>query len=216
MFDYEKDGAAIYRESFATIRAEAADGLAALPADVAQVAVRMIHACGQVDLVQDIGYSTGVVANARAALRAGAPILCDAHMVASGVTRKRLPADNEVVCTLRDPQVPDLAAELGTTRSAAALELWRDRLDGAVVAIGNAPTALFHLLEMIAKGAPKPAAVLGIPVGFVGAAESKEALAVNELGLDHLVVRGRRGGSAITAAALNAIATEAEIMEDRA
>ncbi|MGY0485635.1 precorrin-8X methylmutase [Streptomyces sp. WG-D5] len=216
MFDYEKDGAAIYRESFATIRAEAADGLAALPADVAQVAVRMIHACGQVDLVQDIGYSTGVVANARAALRAGAPILCDAHMVASGVTRKRLPADNEVVCTLRDPQVPSLAAELGTTRSAAALELWRDRLDGAVVAIGNAPTALFHLLEMVAKGAPKPAAVLGIPVGFVGAAESKEALAVNELGLDHLVVRGRRGGSAITAAALNAIATEAEIMEDRA
>ncbi|MFJ9176773.1 precorrin-8X methylmutase [Streptomyces sp. NPDC102360] len=216
MFDYEKDGAAIYRESFATIRAEAADGLAALPADLAQVAVRMIHACGQVDLVQDIGYSTGVVANARAALRAGAPILCDAHMVASGVTRKRLPAENEVICTLRDPQVPELAAELGTTRSAAALELWRDRLDGAVVAIGNAPTALFHLLEMIAKGAPKPAAIIGIPVGFVGAAESKDALAANELGLDHLVVRGRRGGSAITAAALNAIATEAEIMEDRA
>ncbi|WP_425831943.1 precorrin-8X methylmutase [Streptomyces fractus] len=216
MFDYEKDGAAIYRESFATIRAEAADGLAALPADVAQVAVRMIHACGQVDLVRDIGHSTGVVADARAALRAGAPILCDAHMVASGVTRKRLPADNEVICTLRDPQVPDLAAELGTTRSAAALELWRDRLDGAVVAIGNAPTALFHLLEMIAKGAPRPAAILGIPVGFVGAAESKDALAANELGLEHLVVRGRRGGSAITAAALNAIATEAEIMEDRA
>ncbi|MFI5664972.1 precorrin-8X methylmutase [Streptomyces sp. NPDC051684] len=216
MFDYEKDGAAIYRESFATIRAEAADGLAALPADVAQVAVRMIHACGQVDLVQDIAHSPSVVANARAALRAGAPILCDAHMVASGVTRKRLPADNEIVCTLRDPQVPDLARELGTTRSAAALELWRDRLDGAVVAIGNAPTALFHLMEMIAKGAPKPAAVLGIPVGFVGAAESKEALAVNELGLEHLVVRGRRGGSAMTAAALNALATEAEIMEDRA
>ncbi|MER5440883.1 precorrin-8X methylmutase [Streptomyces sp. NPDC002790] len=216
MFDYEKDGAAIYRESFATIRAEAADGLAALPADLAQVAVRMIHACGQVDLVQDIGHSTGVVANARAALRAGAPILCDAHMVASGVTRKRLPAENEVICTLRDPQVPDLAAKLGTTRSAAALELWRDRLDGAVVAIGNAPTALFHLMEMIAKGAPKPAAIIGIPVGFVGAAESKDALAANELGLEHLVVRGRRGGSAITAAALNAIATEAEIMEDRA
>ncbi|MET8474216.1 precorrin-8X methylmutase [Streptomyces sp. NPDC006422] len=216
MFDYEKDGAAIYRESFATIRAEAADGLAALPADVAQVAVRMIHACGQVDLVQDIGWSTGVVANARAALRAGAPILCDAHMVASGVTRKRLPADNDVICTLREPEVPDLARELGTTRSAAALELWRDRLDGAVVAIGNAPTALFHLLEMIAKGAPKPAAVLGIPVGFVGAAESKDALAANELGLEHLVVRGRRGGSAMTAAALNALATEAEIMEDRA
>ncbi|MFI7339078.1 precorrin-8X methylmutase [Streptomyces sp. NPDC050085] len=215
MYDYEKDGAAIYRESFATIRAEAADGLAGLPADVAQVAVRMIHACGQVDLVQDIGHSAQVVAKARAALRAGAPILCDAHMVASGVTRKRLPADNDVLCTLRDPQVAALAAELGTTRSAAALELWRDRLDGAVVAIGNAPTALFHLLEMIANGAPRPAAVLGIPVGFVGAAESKDALAANSLGLEYLVVRGRRGGSAITAAALNALATEAEIMEDR-
>ncbi|MFE1951774.1 MULTISPECIES: precorrin-8X methylmutase [Streptomyces] len=212
MYDYEKDGAAIYRESFATIRAEAAAGLAALPADVAQVAVRMIHACGQVDLVQDIGHSAGVVAKARAALRAGAPILCDAHMVASGVTRKRLPADNEVLCTLRDPRVPALAADLGTTRSAAALELWRDRLDGAVVAIGNAPTALFHLLEMLAKDdAPRPAAVLGIPVGFVGAAESKDALAVNELGLEYLIVRGRRGGSAMTAAALNAIATEEEI-----
>lgn len=211
MYDYEKDGAAIYRESFATIRTEAAAGLAALPADVAQVAVRMIHACGQVDLVQDIGYSAGVVAKARAALRAGAPILCDAHMVASGVTRKRLPADNDVVCTLRDPQVPDLAAELGTTRSAAALELWRDRLDGAVVAIGNAPTALFHLLEMIEKGAARPAAVLGIPVGFVGAAESKDALAASGLGLEYLIVRGRRGGSAMTAAALNAIATEVEI-----
>lgn len=211
MYDYEKDGAAIYRESFATIRTEAAAGLAALPADVAQAAVRMIHACGQVDLVQDIGWSAGVVTKARAALRAGAPILCDARMVASGVTRKRLPADNEVVCTLNEPEVPALAAELGTTRSAAALELWRDRLDGAVVAIGNAPTALFHLLEMIGKGAPRPAAVLGIPVGFVGAAESKDALAANELGLDYLIVRGRRGGSAITAAAINAIATEVEI-----
>ncbi|WP_394432177.1 precorrin-8X methylmutase [Streptomyces sp. SGAir0957] len=211
MYDYEKDGAAIYRESFATIRTEAAAGLAALPADVAQAAVRMIHACGQVDLVQDIGWSAGVVTKARAALRAGAPILCDARMVASGVTRKRLPADNDVVCTLNEPEVPALAAELGTTRSAAALELWRDRLDGAVVAIGNAPTALFHLLEMIGKGAPRPAAVLGIPVGFVGAAESKDALAANELGLDYLIVRGRRGGSAITAAAINAIATEVEI-----
>ncbi|MFI0238330.1 precorrin-8X methylmutase [Streptomyces sp. NPDC016845] len=211
MYDYEKDGAAIYRESFATIRTEAAAGLAELPADVAQAAVRMIHACGQVDLVQDIGFSAGVVTKARAALRAGAPILCDARMVASGVTRKRLPADNDVVCTLGDPGVPDLAAELGTTRSAAALELWRDRLDGAVVAIGNAPTALFHLLEMVGKGAPRPAAVLGIPVGFVGAAESKDALAANELGLDYLIVRGRRGGSAITAAAINAIATEVEI-----
>ncbi|WP_432085136.1 precorrin-8X methylmutase [Streptomyces sp. bgisy095] len=211
MFDYEKDGTEIYRRSFATIRAEA--DLTGLPADVAQVAVRMIHACGMTDLVQDIAYSPGVVASARAALRAGAPILCDAHMVASGVTRKRLPADNEVVCTLSDPAVPALAAELGTTRSAAALELWRDRLEGSVVAIGNAPTALFHLLEMVAKGAGRPAAVLGIPVGFIGAAESKDALADNTLGLDHLVVRGRRGGSAMTAAAINALAHEAEIQQ---
>ncbi|MFF0424020.1 precorrin-8X methylmutase [Streptomyces sp. NPDC004520] len=211
MFDYEKDGTEIYRRSFATIRAEA--DLAGLPADVAQVAVRMIHACGMTDLVQDIAYSPGVVASARAALQAGAPILCDAQMVASGVTRKRLPADNEVLCALSDPAVPGLAAELGTTRSAAALELWRDRLEGSVVAIGNAPTALFHLLEMIAKGAGKPAAVLGIPVGFIGAAESKDALAENTLGLDYLVVRGRRGGSAMTAAALNALAHEAEIQK---
>ncbi|GAA4909657.1 precorrin-8X methylmutase [Streptomyces coeruleoprunus] len=206
MFDYEKDGAEIYRQSFATIRAEA--DLAGLPADVSQVAVRMIHACGMVDLVRDLAYSPRVVSRARAALRSGAPILCDAQMVASGVTRKRLPADNEVICTLSDPSVPDLAAELGTTRSAAALELWRDRLEGSVVAIGNAPTALFHLLEMIAKGAPRPAAVLGIPVGFIGAAESKEALAASDL--EHIVVRGRRGGSAMTAAAVNAIASEAE------
>ncbi|WP_369149401.1 precorrin-8X methylmutase [Streptomyces sp. R44] len=211
MFDYEKDGTEIYRRSFATIRAEA--DLAGLPADVAQVAVRMIHACGMTDLVQDIAYSPQVVASARAALRAGAPILCDAQMVASGVTRKRLPADNEVLCALSDPAVPGLAAELGTTRSAAALELWRDRLEGSVVAIGNAPTALFHLLEMIAKGAGKPAAVLGIPVGFIGAAESKDALAENTLGLDYLVVRGRRGGSAMTAAAINALAHEAEIQK---
>ncbi|MFJ3904361.1 precorrin-8X methylmutase [Streptomyces sp. NPDC090025] len=211
MFEYEKDGAEIYRRSFATIRAEA--DLAGLPDDVATVAVRMIHACGMTDLVTDLAFSPGVVSAARAALRAGAPILCDARMVASGVTRKRLPADNEVLCTLSDPAVPALAAELGTTRSAAALELWRDRLEGSVVAIGNAPTALFHLLEMIAKGAPKPAAVLGIPVGFIGAAESKDALAENGLGLDFLVVRGRRGGSAMTAAALNALAHEAEIQQ---
>ncbi|MFF0555638.1 precorrin-8X methylmutase [Streptomyces sp. NPDC004266] len=214
MFDYEKDGTEIYRRSFATIRAEA--DLAGLPADVAQVAVRMIHACGMTDLVQDIAYSPRVVANARAALRAGAPVLCDAQMVASGVTRKRLPADNEVLCALSDPAVPGLAAELGTTRSAAALELWRDRLEGSVVAIGNAPTALFHLLEMVAKGAGRPAAVLGIPVGFIGAAESKDALAENTLGLDYLVVRGRRGGSAMTAAAINALAHEAEIQEIQA
>ncbi|MFE7775425.1 precorrin-8X methylmutase [Streptomyces sp. NPDC057445] len=208
VFDYEKDGAEIYRQSFATIRAEA--DLAALPADISQVAVRMIHACGMVDLVRDLAYSPAVVSRARAALRAGAPILCDAQMVASGVTRKRLPADNDVICTLSDPSVPALAADLGTTRSAAALELWRDRLDGAVVAVGNAPTALFRLLEMIEEGAPRPAAVIGIPVGFIGAAESKDALAAHGSGVEHLVVRGRRGGSAMAAAAINAIASEAE------
>ncbi|MCX5312163.1 MULTISPECIES: precorrin-8X methylmutase [unclassified Streptomyces] len=208
MFQYEKDGPAIYRQSFATIRAEA--DLAGLPADVSQVAVRMIHACGMVDLVRDIDFTPGVVADARRALRSGAPILCDVAMVASGVTRKRLPADNEVICTLSDPAVPDLAAKLGTTRSAAAMELWRDRMEGAVVAVGNAPTALFRLLEMIEEGAPRPAAVIGVPVGFVGAAESKDALADHPSGLEHLVVRGRRGGSAIAAAALNAIASEEE------
>lgn len=206
VFDYEKDGAEIYRQSFATIRAEA--DLAGLPDDVSRVAVRMIHACGMVDLVRDLAYTPEAVSRARAALRSGAPILCDAQMVASGVTRKRLPADNEVVCTLSDPSVPDLAAELGTTRSAAALELWRDRLEGSVVAIGNAPTALFRLLEMVRDGAPRPAAVLGMPVGFIGAAESKDALVASDL--DHIVVRGRRGGSAMAAAAVNAIASEAE------
>jgi precorrin-8X/cobalt-precorrin-8 methylmutase len=204
--EYERDGAEIYRRSFATIRAEA--DLSGLPADVARVAVRMIHACGMVDLVGDLGFSPGVVTAARKALLDGAPILCDAEMVASGVTRARLPAGNEVVCTLRDPAVPALAARLGNTRSAAALELWGDRLGGAVVAIGNAPTALFRLLEMIEAGAPRPAAVLGIPVGFIGAAESKDALAASDL--EHLVVRGRRGGSAITAAAVNALASEKE------
>ncbi|MCX4749898.1 precorrin-8X methylmutase [Kitasatospora sp. NBC_01287] len=208
MIEYEKDGAAIYRESFATIRAEA--DLAGLPADISQVAVRMIHACGMTDLVADLLWTPGVVADARAALRAGAPILCDVSMVASGVTRKRLPADNEVLCTLSDPRVPALAAELGTTRSAAAMELWRDKLAGSVVAVGNAPTSLFRLLEMIEAGAPRPAAVIGVPVGFVGAAESKQALAEHPAGLEHLVVRGRRGGSAIAAAALNAIASEVE------
>jgi precorrin-8X/cobalt-precorrin-8 methylmutase len=205
---YIQDGAEIYRQSFATIRAEA--DLGGLPADVSRVAVRMIHACGMVDLVRDIGFSPNVVADARAALLAGAPILCDATMVASGITRRRLPADNEVLCTLGDARVPHLAARLETTRSAAAMELWRDHLEGSVVAIGNAPTSLFRLLEMIDAGAPKPAAVLGIPVGFIGAAESKEALAANDFGLEYLVVRGRRGGSAITAAAVNAIASEEE------
>jgi precorrin-8X/cobalt-precorrin-8 methylmutase len=204
--EYVRDGAEIYRRSFATIRAEAE--LSELPEDVARVAVRMIHACGMVDLAGDIGFSPGAVTAARKALLAGAPILCDAEMVASGVTRRRLPADNEVICTLRDPVVPALAERLGTTRSAAALDLWGDRLDGAVVAIGNAPTALFRLLEMVAAGAPRPAAVLGIPVGFIGAAESKDALAASAL--EHLIVRGRRGGSAITAAAVNALASEQE------
>jgi precorrin-8X/cobalt-precorrin-8 methylmutase len=206
MYEYEKDGAEIYRQSFATIRAEA--DLSGMPEDVARVAVRMIHACGQVDLVQDLAFSPAAVASARAALDAGAPVLCDVQMVASGVTRRRLPKDNEVLCTLNDPRTAGLAAQLGTTRTAAALELWRDRLEGAVVAIGNAPTALFHLLEMVAAGAPRPAAVLGIPVGFIGAAESKDALAASDL--DFLVVRGRRGGSAITAAAVNAIASDVE------
>jgi precorrin-8X/cobalt-precorrin-8 methylmutase len=207
-FEYERDGARIYQRSFATIRAEAE--LGGLPADVAQVAVRMIHACGMVDLVDDLGFSSGVVGTARAALRSGAPVLCDAAMVAAGITRRRLPAKNAVVCTLLDPSVPDLAAELGTTRSAAAIELWRDQIDGAVVAIGNAPTALFRLLELLGSGWPLPAAVIGVPVGFVGAVESKQALAANELGLEYLVVHGRRGGSAITAAAVNAIASEEE------
>ncbi|MDR7274482.1 precorrin-8X methylmutase [Catenuloplanes atrovinosus] len=208
VYDYVRDGAEIYRRSFATIRAEAR--LDGLPDDVARVAVRMIHSCGMTDLVDDLAYSPGVVARAGEALRAGAPILCDAHMVAAGVTRRRLPADNEVICTLRDPRVPALADELGTTRSAAALELWRDHLGGAVVAVGNAPTALFRLLEMLDAGAPRPAAIIGIPVGFIGAAESKAALAVHPAGCEFLVVHGRRGGSAMTAAALNAIASEEE------
>ncbi|WP_405140754.1 precorrin-8X methylmutase [Sphaerisporangium sp. NBC_01403] len=208
MIDYIRDGAEIYRRSFATIRAEA--DLAGLPDDIARVAVRMIHACGMVDLVTDLAWSPGVVSAARKALRSGAPVLCDANMVASGVTRGRLPAGNDVLCMLGDPRVPDLARRLGTTRSAAALELWRDRLDGAVVAVGNAPTALFRLLELVREGAGRPAAVLGVPVGFIGAAESKHALAAYGDGLEHLVVHGRRGGSALAAAAVNAIASEEE------
>ncbi|MFF0342443.1 precorrin-8X methylmutase [Kribbella sp. NPDC004875] len=207
-YEYVRDGAEIYRRSFATIRGEAA--LDGLPADVAQVAVRMIHACGMTDLVADLAWSPTVVKNARAALQGGAPILCDAQMVAAGITRRRLPAGNEVICTLQDARTVELAQELETTRSAAAVDLWLDRLPGAVVAIGNAPTTLFRLLEVIAAGGPRPAAVLGLPVGFIGAAESKDALAANDLGLEYLVVRGRRGGSAITAAAVNAIASEAE------
>ncbi|MEV0685901.1 precorrin-8X methylmutase [Nocardia sp. NPDC050378] len=204
---YLTDGAEIYRRSFATIRAEA--DLAGFPADVERVVVRMIHGCGQVDLAGDIAYTPGVVAAARTALRAGKPIICDANMVASGVTRKRLPADNPVLCNLTDPRVPELAASMGNTRSVAALDLLRAELDGAVVAIGNAPTALFHLLDMLDAGAPRPAAIIGIPVGFIGAAESKQAL-IDFGGVEYLTVRGRRGGSAITASALNAIASEQE------
>jgi precorrin-8X/cobalt-precorrin-8 methylmutase len=205
-FDYVRDGAEIYRRSFATIRAEA--DLGRFPADVARVVVRMIHACGMTDLPADVGYSDGVVRAARAALLAGAPVLCDAQMVASGITRNRLPAGNDVVCTLGDPGVPELARRLGTTRSAAALDRWGDRLAGSVVAVGNAPTALFRLLELVEAGAGRPAAVLGIPVGFIGAAESKAALAGS--GLEYLAVHGRRGGSAMTVAAVNAIASEDE------
>jgi precorrin-8X/cobalt-precorrin-8 methylmutase len=205
--DYIRDGAEIYRRSFATIRAEA--GLSGLPADVARVAVRMIHACGMVDLVDDIEYSADVVASARKALDDGAPVLCDANMIASGVTRKRLPAGNEVLCTLSDPRVPPLAEKLGTTRSAAALELWRDRLPGSVVAIGNAPTALFRLFELLDEGVGAPAAIIGVPVGFVGAAESKAEL-VERAPAPYLAVRGRRGGSAMAVAAINAMAQEEE------
>ncbi|QIB36076.1 precorrin-8X methylmutase [Ancylobacter pratisalsi] len=203
-FDYVRDGNAIYERSFAIIREEA--DLGRFAPEEADVAVRMIHACGLVEAAFAIDFAPGLVRAARRALMDGAPILCDAEMVAHGVTRARLPAGNEVICTLHDPAVPDLAARLGTTRSAAALELWRDRMEGAVIAIGNAPTALFRLLEMLDAGAPKPAAILGIPVGFVGAAESKDALAAGEHGVPWLVVRGRLGGSAMTAAAVNALA----------
>jgi precorrin-8X/cobalt-precorrin-8 methylmutase len=201
---YLRDGAAIYERSFAIIRAEA--DLTRFSADEAEIAIRMIHACGQVDAAKNIVFGHDVIAAARAALARGAPILCDAEMVAHGITRKRLPARNDVFCALHDPGVPALAEKLGTTRSAAALDLWGDRLAGAVVAIGNAPTALFRLLELMEAGAPRPAAILGIPVGFVGAAESKDALAINKHRIPFLIVRGRMGGSAMTAAAVNALA----------
>ena len=201
---YLRDGAAIYERSFAIIRAEA--DLSRFSAEEADVAVRMIHACGQVDVARHIVFGGDVVTAARRALAAGAPIFCDAEMVAHGITRARLPADNAVICTLNDPRTPAIAAKSGTTRSAAALDLWGDRLAGAVVAIGNAPTALFRLLDLLDAGAPKPAAILGIPVGFVGAAESKDALAADPRGVPFIIVRGRIGGSAITAAAINALA----------
>ena len=201
---YLRDGAAIYARSFAIIRAEA--DLSRFSAEEADVAVRMIHACGQVDVAAHIVFGGNLVAAARGALSAGAPIFCDAEMVADGITRARLPANNEVICALNDPRTAALAAKTATTRSAAALDLWLDRLAGAVVAIGNAPTALFRLLDLIDAGAPKPGAILGIPVGFVGAAESKAALAENPRGVPFLIVRGRIGGSAMTAAAVNALA----------
>jgi precorrin-8X/cobalt-precorrin-8 methylmutase len=208
MTEYLRDGAEIYRRSFATIRAEA--NLHGLDPTVSRTVVRMIHACGMVDLAGDVAASDGFGAAAAAALRAGAPVLCDTLMVASGITRSRLSAANEVICTLADPSVPALAAELHTTRTAAAIELWRGRLEGSLVVVGNAPTALFRLLELLAEGAPRPAAVIGVPVGFVGAAESKAALAADPSEIEYLIVRGRRGGSAIAAAAVNALASETE------
>ena len=207
LYDYIQDGAAIYKRSFAIIRGEA--DLSRFSGRAAHVVVRMIHACGMTDLPADVEMSPDFVATAEVALKAGAPILCDAKMVANGVTPSRLPARNPVLCTLDDPRTPGLAADLGTTRSAAAMELWRPHLDGSVVVIGNAPTALFRLLEMLDSGAPKPAAVIGIPVGFVGAAESKQALAKDGR-VPFLVVHGRRGGSAMAAAAVNALAQEKE------
>ena len=204
--DYLRDAAAIYERSFAIIRAEA--DLFRFTPEEADIAVRMIHAAGQVEIAMLIEFAPGFVAAARAALKRNAPILCDSEMVAHGITRARLPAKNEVICTLRDRRTADLGAKLATTRSAAALELWRDKLDGAVVAVGNAPTALFRLLEMLEAGAPKPAAIIGIPVGFVGAADAKEALVANSCGVPYLIVRGRMGGSATTAAAVNALAKE--------
>ena len=202
---YLRDGPAIYARSFAIIRREA--DLARFTPDEAEVAVRMIHASGMVELAPHVVFGPGLVAAARAALAAGAPILCDAEMVAHGITRARLPARKEVVCTLHDPRVADLASRLGTTRSAAALDLWGDRFAGSVIAIGNAPTALFRLLEMLRDGAPRPAAIVGIPVGFVGAAESKDAL-IAESPAPFVTVRGRLGGSAVTAAAVNALARD--------
>jgi precorrin-8X/cobalt-precorrin-8 methylmutase len=206
---YIRDGDEIYRQSFAIIRSEA--DLSSLAPDLATVAVRLIHACGAIDIVSDLEASANAVSTGRKVLAAGAKILCDSQMVANGITRSRLPADNSIICTLKAPQVPKIAREIGNTRSAAALELWREHLAGAVVAIGNAPTALFHLLEMLDAGAPKPAVILGFPVGFVGAAESKAILAADSRGVPFLTLHGRRGGSAIAVAAINALATEREI-----
>lgn len=206
---YIKNGREIYENSFAIIRAEA--DLSRLPDELRPVAVRMIHSCGMTDLAEDIAFDSDLVRSARQALRQGAPVLCDAEMIASGVTRKRLPADNDVICTLNHESVPELAQKLGTTRSAAALALWEKRIEGSVVAIGNAPTALFRLLELLQDGWPRPAAIIGLPVGFVGAAESKTELAKGLTGVPFLTLHGRRGGSAMTVAAINALAQEREI-----
>lgn len=203
-YDYIREGDAIYQRSFAIIREEA--DLSAFSLEEADVAVRMIHACGLVEAAKQFVFSPDFVGAARDAMKKGAPIFCDAEMVAHGVTRARLPAGNEVICTLHDPRTPAFASEIGNTRSAAAMKLWVDRLAGSVVAIGNAPTALFHLLEMLRDGAPKPAAIIGMPVGFVGAAESKDALAENSYGVPFAIVKGRLGGSAMTAATINALA----------
>ncbi|KMY85891.1 Cobalt-precorrin-8x methylmutase [Candidatus Paraburkholderia calva] len=208
MLDYIRDGAEIYRQSFATIRAEA--DLASIPADLEKLAVRLIHACGMVDIAGELHFSAGAGDAGRRALAAGVPILCDARMVAEGVTRARLPAGNRVICTLGDASVPERARAMGNTHSAAALELWRPHLQGAVVAIGNAPTALFHLLDMLDAGAPRPALILGLPVGFIGAAESKAMLAADSRGVPYVTLPGRRGGSAMASAAVNALASEIE------
>lgn len=208
MLDYIRDAAQIYRQSFAAIRAEA--DLTRFPADVARVVVRLIHTCGQVDVAEHVDYTDDVVERVGAALRAGAPVLCDSSMVAAGITAARLPAANEVVSLVADPRAAGLAAERATTRSAAGVELWADRLPGAVLAIGNAPTALFRLLELVDEGLAPPAGVLGGPVGFVGSAQSKQELVERPRGMSYLVVRGRRGGSAMAAAAVNAIASDAE------
>ncbi len=208
MLDYIRDAAEIYRQSFATIRAEA--DLTPFPEDVARVVVRLIHTCGQVDVTEHVAFTPGVVAATHTALLAGAPILCDSSMVAAGITSARLPAGNEVVSLVADPRAPELAQLSGNTRSAAGVELWADRLAGAVVAIGNAPTALFRLLELVDSGVPGPVSVLGGPVGFVGSAQSKQELIDRPRGIEYLVVQGRRGGSAMAAAAVNAIASERE------
>ena len=205
--DYIRDGAEIYRRSFAIIRAEA--DLARFPPEEEKVAVRVIHAAGMVEVASDLVFAPGAIAAAKAALEAGAPVICDSRMVANGITRARLPASNEIVCTLDDPSVPTLALTIGNTRTAAAMMLWGERLKGAVVAIGNAPTALFHLFEMLDAGAPRPAAVIGMPVGFVGAAESKEAL-IADGRVPYIVVRGRKGGAAGAAAAVNGLGSDRE------